>query len=63
MYCPKTSFYCSSHKCAHLVTGSPHPDEAMKLKSKDLNDAVQSKRLLTVILIVCCVLLLFLVLR
>jgi hypothetical protein len=63
MYCRPTSFYCSAHKCAHLVTGSPHPDEAMKLKSKELNDAVQTKRILAFVLVLCCLLLLALLLR
>ena len=30
LYCPQMSFYCADHQCAHLVTGSPHPLEAMK---------------------------------
>ncbi len=38
-YCPKTSFYCSAHQCAHLVTGSPHPADAMQELSKPTSEA------------------------
>jgi hypothetical protein len=35
----------------------------MKLKSKELNDAVQTKRILAFVLVLCCLLLLALLLR
>jgi TPR repeat protein len=49
MYCPKMSFYCAEHKCAHILTDSGHPEEAIELLKKTAKDKDQSLKKVTAI--------------